>query len=44
MSHSGHVFRLYDQVIDKETLKAAYRNVGANDGAARSRWGNIGTD
>jgi RNA-directed DNA polymerase len=26
-------YSLYDKVIDKETLKAAYRNVRANDGA-----------
>jgi RNA-directed DNA polymerase len=26
-------YSLYDKVIDKETLKAAYRQVRANDGA-----------
>src|SRR5258708_34493698 len=27
-------YTLYDKIIDKETLKAAYRQVRANDGAA----------
>jgi len=27
-------YSLYDKIIDKETLKAAYRQVRANDGAA----------
>jgi hypothetical protein len=29
-------YSLYDKIIDKETLKAAYRQVRANDGAAGS--------
>jgi hypothetical protein len=41
-------YSLYDKIIDKETLKAAYRQVRANDGAAgvdgiRHRRGNPDT-